>query len=53
MPSLSTYNAFRRASLAAGAWDAERDAARLVLAASDLGGLVAGTATKDDSRSWR
>ncbi len=40
MASASTYSLLRRAADAVGAWDIERDAARLALRERDLGGLV-------------
>jgi hypothetical protein len=40
MASASTYSRLRRAADAVGAWDFERDAARLALRERDLGGLV-------------
>jgi hypothetical protein len=40
LASASTYSLLRRAAGALGAWDIERDAARLVLRERDLGGLV-------------
>lgn len=40
MASASTYSRLRRAADGVGAWDIERDAARLALRERDLGGLV-------------
>jgi hypothetical protein len=40
MASASTYSLLRRAADAVGAWDIERDAARLALREHDLGALV-------------
>ncbi len=40
MASANTYSLLRRAADALGAWDIERDAARLALRERDLGGLV-------------
>lgn len=40
MASASTYSCLRRAADAVGAWDIERDAARLALRERGLGGLV-------------
>jgi hypothetical protein len=40
MPSSSTYSLLQGAAEAVGAWEAEREAARAVLAARDRGGLV-------------
>lgn len=40
MASASTYSLLRRAADAVGAWDIERDAARMALREHDLGGLV-------------
>jgi hypothetical protein len=40
MASTSTYTRLRRAADAVGAWEIERDAARLALRRRDLGGLV-------------
>jgi hypothetical protein len=40
MASASTYSLLRRAADVLGAWDIERDAARLALRERDLGGLV-------------
>jgi hypothetical protein len=40
MTSSSTYSSLRRAAEAVGAWEIERDAARLALRAGDIGSLV-------------
>jgi uncharacterized Zn finger protein len=40
MASASTYSRLRRAADAVGAWEIERDAARVALRERDLGGLV-------------
>jgi len=53
MASASTYSRLRRAADAVGAWDIERDAARLALRERDLGGLVdALLADSDIEEAW-
>ncbi len=53
MASASTYARLRRAADAVGAWDIERDAARLALRERDLGGLVdALLADGDIEEAW-
>ena len=53
MASASTYSRLRRAAEAVGAWDIERDAARLALRERDLGGLVDALLSEGDAEeAW-
>jgi hypothetical protein len=53
MASASTYSRLRGAADAVGAWDIERDAARLALRERDLGGLVDALLTEGDvEEAW-
>jgi hypothetical protein len=49
MSSASTYTLLRGAADALGAWDVERDAARLALRERDFGGLVDALLQEDDA----
>ncbi len=53
MASANTYSRLRRAAEAVGAWETERDAARLALRERDLGGLIdALLADGDVEEAW-
>jgi uncharacterized Zn finger protein len=52
LASVSTYSRLRRAADGVGAWDFERDAARLALRERDIGGLVDALLEEDIEGAW-